>query len=232
MPSVLVTGAGRGFGRALLEEYRRRAWTTFPLVRDAGVAGELREAGERCLPIVADVTSDGAEAAITAALGEADLPLDLLVNNAGIVRKIRGLAAADPADLEAHFRVHCVGALRATRAALPWLARAGRPLVVNVSSRFGSIARTAAGEFRGLYAYHCAKAAENMLAASLDAELSPSGVRVVAAHPGRLKTALGAADADIDPSDAARAFADWVAALPRDAPCALYDVTAGGVIDW
>jgi NAD(P)-dependent dehydrogenase (short-subunit alcohol dehydrogenase family) len=232
MPSVLVTGAGRGFGRALLEEYRRRGWTTFPLVRDRGVADELRRCGERCRPVVADLTDDGAEAAIAAALGTADVPLDLLVNNAGIVRKVRGLAAADSADLEAHFRVHCVGALRATRAALPWLARAERPLVVNVSSRFGSIARTAAGEFRGLYAYHCAKAAEDMLTACLDAELRPSGVRVVAVHPGRLKTPLGAADADVDPSDAARAFADWAAALPRDAPCALYDVTAGGVIDW
>lgn len=162
----------------------------------------------------------------------ADLPLDLLVNNAGIVRKHRGLAAAEPADMEAQFRVHCVGALRGTRAALPWLVRAGRPLVVNVSSRFGSIARTAAGAFRGLYTYHCAKAAENMLMACLDAELRTSGVRVVAVHPGRLKTPLGAADADVDPSDAARALADWAAALPRNAPCALYDVMDDDVIDW
>lgn len=232
MPSVLVTGAGRGFGRALLEEYARRGWTTLPLVRDAGVAEELRRTFERCRPVLTDLTADGAEDAIAAALGAEGLPLDLLVNNAGIVRKLRGLAAAEAADLEAHVRVHCVGALRATRAALPWLARAERPLVVNVSSRFGSIARTAAGEFRGLYAYHCAKAAENMLTACLDAELRASGVRVFAAHPGKLRTPHGAADADTDPSDAARAFAAWAAAVPRDAPCALYDVTGGGVIEW
>lgn len=232
MPSVLVTGAGRGFGRALLSEYQRRSWATFPLVRDPVVAGELRESSPGCRPVVADLAEEGAEAAVATALGAADLPLDLLVNNAGIVRKLRGLAAADPEELVAHFRVHCVGALRATRAALPWLARAERPLVVNVSSRFGSIARTAAGEFRGLYAYHCAKAAQDMLTACLDAELCASGVRVLAVHPGKLRTPLGAADADTDAADAARAFADWAAAVPRDAPCALYDVTGGGVIGW
>lgn len=232
MPAVLVTGAGRGFGRALLEEYERRGWATFPLVRDPGVAAELRRRSSGCRPVVADLAGDGAEDAISSALGAADLPLDLLVNNAGIVRKLRGLAAAQPSDLEAHFRVHCVGALRATRAALPWLSRAGRPLVANVSSRFGSISRTAAGEFRGLYAYHCAKAAQDMLTACLDAELRASGVRVLAVHPGRLRTPLGAADADLEPADAARAFADWAAAVPRDAPCALYDVTGGGVLDW
>ena len=232
MPSILVTGAGRGFGRALVAEYLARGWTVLPLVRDERVAGDLAATSARCRPVLADVTTDDAEAAIAGALGAAGLPLDLLVNNAGIVRKLRGLAAADPADLEDHFRVHCLGALRAARAALPWLRRSPRPLVVNVSSRFGSIARTAAGEFRGLYSYHCAKAAQDMLTACLDAELGASGVRVLAVHPGKLRTPNGAADADTDPADAARAFADWAAGVPRDAPCALYDIASGGGIAW
>jgi len=232
MPAVLVTGAARGFGRALLSEYERRGWATFPLVRDPRAAAELRTGPESRRPILSDVSVDGAESAIAEALAAADLPLDLLVNNAGIVRKLRGLAAADPADVEAHFRVHCLGALRATRAALPWLRRSSRPFVVNVSSRFGSIARTAAGEFRGLYAYNIAKAAQNMLTACLDQELRGEGVRVLAVHPGKLRTPNGAADADTEPADAARALADWLDRADRDAPCGAWDLMGGGLIEW
>ena len=121
-----------------------------------------------CRPIVADVATDGVEEAIAAALGEHDQALDLLVNNAGSIRKLRGLAATTAADLEALFRVHCVGPLRCVRAALPWLRRSARATVVDVTSRFGSIGRTAAGEFRGIYSYQIAKAAQNMLSVCLD----------------------------------------------------------------
>jgi NAD(P)-dependent dehydrogenase (short-subunit alcohol dehydrogenase family) len=134
--------------------------------------------------------------------------------------------------MEEIFRVHCVGALRCTKAALPWLRRAARPVVVNVSSRFGSIGRTAAGEFRGIYSYNVAKAALDMLTACLDRELRADGIRVFAVHPGRLRTAVGAADADTDPADAARKLADWVEQVAPDAPCGLHDLVGGGLIEW
>lgn len=232
MPAVLITGAGRGFGRALLEEYLARGWTTFPLVRDGRVATELEAQSAGCRPVVADVGTGEVEAAIAEALGAAGVPLDLLVNNAGHVRKLRGLAATEAADLEELFRVHCVGALRCTRAALPWLRQAARPLVVNVSSRFGSIARTAAGEFRGIYSYNVAKAAQNMLTACLDHELRGEGLRVFAVHPGRLRTSVGAVDADTDPAAAARALANWVERVDGDAPCGCYDLMGGGLVEW
>lgn len=231
MPAVLVTGAGRGFGRALAQEYLRRGWTLYPLVRDPGAA-EKFAAVPACRPIVADVAADGVEEAIAAALGEHDEALDLLVNNAGSIRKLRGLAATTPADLEALFRVHCVGALRCVRAALPWLRRSAGATVVDVTSRFGSIGRTAAGEFRGIYSYQIAKAAQNMLSVCLDHELRAEGIRVFAVHPGRLRTAAGAVDADTEPAIAARRFADWVDRVGRDAPCGCHDLMGGGLIEW
>lgn len=230
MPAVLITGAGRGFGRAVLEEYLGRRWTAFPLVRDSRVAESLT--GPGCRPIVADVASSEADGVIAGALDARGEPLDLLVNNAGSIRKLRGLASTEPEDLEGLFRVHCVGALRCTRAALPWLRRAARPLVVNVTSRFGSIGRTAAGEFRGIYSYNVAKAAQNMLTACLDQELRGEGIRVFAVHPGRLRTSVGAADADTEPETAARAFADWVERVDRNAPCVCHDLMGGSVIEW
>lgn len=232
MPAVLITGAGRGFGRALLDEYLARGWDVIPLVRDSAVAEALRGLSDRCHPIVADVGRDGTESAIASVLATLGAPLDLLVNSAGQIFKKRGLALTEPEDVEALLRVHCVGALRCVKAALPWLRRAPRPTVVNVSSRFGSLARTEGGEYRGIVSYHVAKAAQNMLSVCLDRELRREGIRVFAVHPGRLRTSVAAADADTEPTDAARTLADWVERVDREAPVGCHDLMRGELIEW
>lgn len=231
MPSVLITGASRGFGRELARVYARRGWTLFPLVRDP-LAAKAWAGSDRCHPVCADVGGPWVEDAIAGAFAGRNGGLDLLVNNAGPIRKLRWLPETVTEDVEELFRVHCVGALRCTRAALPFLRRAPRPTVVNVTSRFGSIARSAAGEFRGLYSYSLAKCAQNMLTVCLDRELRKEGIRVWAVHPGRLRTSCAAADADTEPEVAAERLADWVESVDRDAGCFLYDLMGGGVIPW
>jgi NAD(P)-dependent dehydrogenase (short-subunit alcohol dehydrogenase family) len=231
MPSVLITGASRGFGRELAGVFARRGWDLFPLVRDPDAA-KAWAGSDRCHPICADVGTSWVEDAIAGALAARKDGLDLLVNNAGDIRKVRWLPHTVVEDVEEMFRVHCAGALRCTRAALPFLRRSPRAMVVNVTSRFGSIARCADGEFRGLYSYSVAKAAQNMLTACLDRELRKEGIRVWAVHPGRLKTQAAASDADTDPVVAAHRLADWVDAVDPDAPCLLYDLMEGGVIPW
>ncbi|HVN75751.1 MAG TPA: SDR family NAD(P)-dependent oxidoreductase, partial [Thermoanaerobaculaceae bacterium] len=228
MPSVLITGASRGFGRALLDVFAARQWTVFPLVRDAGLAARLCFGhGQSCHPVVADVATEGVGPAIAEVLGRHLGALDLLINNAGSIRKTRGAAAADPADFDEAFQTHCVGALRCVKAALPFLRRSPQATVVNVTSRWGSIARTEAGMGGGIYSYQIAKCAQNMLSACLDQELRPEGIRVFALHPGRLLTAVAAADADTPPEEAAARLADWVVAVDRDAPCGIHDLTGG-----
>src|SRR5512136_1122718 len=180
MPSILVTGASRGFGRELASLYRERGWTVFPLVRDARAQAAWMAADRTsCHPICGDVGSPDVETAIAATLAAHADALDLLVNNAGHIRKLRWLPETTAEDVEDLFRVHCVGALRCTRAALPFLRRGTRPTVVNVTSRFGSVAGAAAGGFRGIYSYSIAKCAQNMLTACLDQELRKEGIRVL-----------------------------------------------------
>jgi NAD(P)-dependent dehydrogenase (short-subunit alcohol dehydrogenase family) len=231
MPSVLVTGAGHGFGRELGRVFLERGWTVLPLVRAPEDMAPWAEA-DRCFPLCADVGAADAEHAIGRALEARTSALDLLVNNAGQIHKRRWLSETVVEDVEELFRVHCAGALRCTRAALPFLRRAPRPIVVNVTSRFGSIARSAAGEFRGIYSYSIAKCAQNMLTVCLDQELRKEGIRVFAVHPGRLRTAAAAVDADTEPQVAAARLADWLDAIDRDADCFLYDLMGGGVLPW
>ena len=233
MPSVLITGAGRGFGLALFDVYSQRGWTVLPLVRDPQVASELQgSSSSACHPIVADVTSGQLEEAIEEVVGEHCESLDVLINNAGNIKKRRGLENTFPQDVEDLFRVHCVGALRCTKAVLPYLARASSPVVVNISSRFGSIARVMAGQGTTIYSYPIAKCAQNMLSACLDQELKKQGIRVFAVHPGGLKTSAAAPDADTEPETAAVALADWIDGIDDGTPCGFHDVMSGTLLSW
>lgn len=233
MPCVMITGAGRGFGRALFDAYRARGWSLFPLVREPAVAETLASiSGAECHPVVGDVADPAVESEIERILRGNCTALDLLINNAGNIKKLRWLPDTVPEDLESLFRVHCVGALRCTRATLPWLRKSAEPLVVNVTSRWGSIARTTAGQFRGIYSYQIAKCAQNMLTACLDQELRPQGIRVAAVHPGKLTTEAGASDADTAPDVAAVRLADWIQAFDRTQPCAFHDIMSGSLLEW
>lgn len=233
MHTVLITGASRGFGHALFDVYAQRGWTTFPLVRDSRTAMQLqKEGGPACHPIVADVSSNDVAREIERVLEEYTETLDVLLNNAGNIKKHRGFQNTSIEDMQALFEVHCLGAFRCTRAALPFLQRSGRAIVVNISSRWGSISRTAAGGGGGIYSYQIAKSSQNMLTACLDQELKEVGVRVMAVHPGKLKTEVAAADADTEPQEAARALADWVERIDERTRCGLYDLMGEKYLEW
>jgi NAD(P)-dependent dehydrogenase (short-subunit alcohol dehydrogenase family) len=216
--SVLITGAGRGFGYALVEVFLAGAWTVFPLVRQEKDAARLKTMQpDRCTPIVSDVTA--ADLAIKAAAALGDCPgLDLLINNAGMGGVGKSFAATTTDELETLFRVHCAGAFNVIKAVMPNLQKSPNPIIINVSSRLGSMMRNAGAEFKGKpfsYSYRIAKAAQNMLTLCLLQEFGDQGIDIYAIHPGELKTANAAYDATREPKDAALKLMEW---LERDLP--------------
>lgn len=233
MKSVLITGANRGFGRALFDIYSHRGWQMFPLVRRAEAARELiRAAKSPCFPILADVTAPNPGEAITRVLATHTKTLDVLINNAGFAKKISGILTISANDLVEHFQVHCCGVLETTRAAFPFLKQAAAPLVINISSRKGSLALNLAETYDRAHPYRIAKCAQNMLTVSLDQELRPLGIPVFAVHPGRLITDAAPPDADTRPEIAAEKLVNWIEQIDRTAPCALYDIMHGTVLPW
>jgi NAD(P)-dependent dehydrogenase (short-subunit alcohol dehydrogenase family) len=233
MSSILITGAAKGFGNELFRVYSERKWKIFPLVRNRRSAEKLlREENRLCFPILGDVASDDIENIIRNTLKNRTDSLDILINNAGSIKKNRGIQNTRTKDMEDHFRVHCVGAFHCTRAVLPFLKKASKPVIVNISSRWGSIFRTLSGMGGGIYSYQIAKCAQNMLSATLDQELTPLGIRVFSVHPGRLKTSVGAPDADVLPRDAALRLADWIESTDRTTVCGCHDLMDGGLIEW
>jgi NAD(P)-dependent dehydrogenase (short-subunit alcohol dehydrogenase family) len=211
--NILITGASRGFGAALTRSYFARGCRVFGLVRKSEDARKLESSLASCIPIVGDVTSPSVCAAIRAALNGRDSALDILVNNAGIGGNLSKLESGVEDEVLQQLQVHCVGALRVTRCVMPFLQRSSRALVVNITSRFGSIARTVSGDLanRGIsYSYVIAKAAQNMLTLRLAEELRNTPVNVCCVHPGVMRTASGHSPDAFETAElAAERFVEW-----------------------
>lgn len=221
---VLVTGANRGFGAACVAEFAEAGWDVIAVSRSAQPAstGRVRQ-------VQWDVTDDDT-APLTDALGTE--PLALLVNNAGAGTPGTPLEHIEVSKLLSVVDVNVGGVIRATRAARPNLLLAGAPLVVNVSSRLGSIYDQAAGRYRGYstsYAYRISKAAQNMATVCLASELGPA-IRVWGVHPGRLATGMGRAGAAEDPRLAAGRLRSLADSSCSESP--RYLDLAGGEIAW
>ncbi|GAA1596046.1 SDR family oxidoreductase [Actinoplanes couchii] len=196
----MVTGASRGFGRALALELAGRGWDVIAGVRD----GSLDH------PRIRTVVLDVREPVDDTLFG--DGPIDVLVNNAGVGAPADPIETADPAAVLNAVDVNVAGPMRLVQALLPRLEKAPDPLIVNLTSRLGSLNAQAEGRFadrRTSYAYKISKAAQNMLTISLAQELA-GRVRCWAVHPGALTTAMASIDARTAPEEAAVRLADLI----------------------
>ena len=203
--NVLITGANRGFGRSLAQQFADHGYGVYLVVRRADVADELQRLGDKVAVLVADVTQANYEQLLVQWLG--NTTLDVVINNAGCGTKAPTLAQTQPEFLRKEFETNCVAVLATVKGSLAALKRAGAPLVVNVSSRRGSLTMQSQGAAKGSgcsYSYRISKAAQNMLTLCLADDLEEDGIRLVSLHPGRLVTDMAAVDAHLSADEAAR----------------------------
>lgn len=178
MPSVLVTGATRGIGRATAIRLATKGWYVFAGVRQAQDGEELSSAQPgRISPVVVDITDAEQVAALDQTL-PADL--DALVNNAGVV--VGGPMEAIPlSELRRQLEVNVVGQVAVTQTLLPRLRRT-RGRVVFVSSLSGRVATPLTGP------YNASKFAIEAVADALRMEVAPWGIRVALVEPAQTDT--------------------------------------------
>src|SRR5262245_59704012 len=169
--TVLITGANRGIGRALVNEALRRG---AKMVYAGTRSGALQNADERATPLTLDVTSISQ---IQSAVNEVDA-LDVLINNAGVAI-YDDLSTSDA--IEQHLAVNFLGMFKVTRAFLPLLRRSKGALVNNLSL-------VALAPLPIIPGYSISKAAASNMTQSLRALLAGQGGTVHGVFLGPIDT--------------------------------------------
>jgi NAD(P)-dependent dehydrogenase (short-subunit alcohol dehydrogenase family) len=184
---ALVTGGGRGVGRAIGEALAAAGARVGLVARSGGeldeAVGAVAAGGGVARGWTADVTDLGAVAEVVeveAALG----PVTLLVNNAGTAQEPGPLWEADPDGWWRDLEVHVRGAFNCCRAVLPGMVARRRGRVVNIGSMVG------ARDEPYVSAYACAKAAYFRLTGTLAAETAGHDVTVLCVSPGLVRTRM------------------------------------------
>lgn len=179
MSNVLITGCNRGIGLQLAKQLQERGENVIGVCRRS--SPELNSLGVRVIDGVDVADADGIRKLV---LELADLPLDILINNAGILRS-DAFGELDYDDMLLQFRVNALGPLRVTEALSGNLQEGAK--VAIVTSRVGSIEDNGSG---GNWGYRTSKAAVNMIGKNLMHELRPRGIAVALLHPGLVATEM------------------------------------------
>lgn len=194
MPTVLITGAGKGLGFEFARQYAAEGWSVHACVRDPGECARLAALGRTVRTHVADITDRTALMRLAADLK--DVAIDLLICNAGVYGpKGCRFGQTDYAAWTQVLRVNVLGSMATVEALVANVEASERRLVVFMSSRLGSIALNDGGDL----IYRSSKAALNQVAKTLSVELAPRGICIVALSPGHVRTDMGGPQAPLAP---------------------------------
>jgi NAD(P)-dependent dehydrogenase (short-subunit alcohol dehydrogenase family) len=204
--TLFVTGADMGLGyslvRMVLGAGDRVVAGVFQSAEKLEAIARIEAGALEWVPL--DVTDLDSVREAARRTSEKTSSLDILINNAGIIFSDNA-APLEELDLsnmhlEKTMEVNAFGPLRVTQQFLPLLEKGKQKLIINISSEAGSITdctRTA------WFSYNMSKTALNMQAKILQNYLGPRGYKILAIHPGWMRTSMGGPEADINPDETA-----------------------------
>jgi len=216
MSNVVITGANRGIGLALVKAYADAGDRVYALCRSPEKAEELSQLASASNGKVSlhQVDVGNAQSTKEAVKAIGDVPVDVLLNVAGIL-------GGDPGsildvdfteekfdDWRDAFEVMTIGPFRLAQGLLPNLLKA-KGKVMTVSSQLAA----STWPYGGYYAYGATKAGVGRVMRSMAIDLKDKGVYVASIHPGYVQTDMGGPDAEITPAESAAGIKKVVEAL-------------------
>ena len=226
MPSVLLTGANRGLALEFARSFANDGWRVHACCRHPEKATALKALSGDIHRYRLDVTDSLQVANLARSLrGE---PIDLLLNNAGLIGTPAVFGKVDYDDWLEVFKVNTMAPLRLAERFIEHVAAGELKLIANVSSRLGSIAHNEGG---GRYIYRSTKAALNMVVKSMAIDLEPRGITVVAFHPGWVRTDMGGPEGDLSTEESVADLRQLVGRLTFEDSGKFFNHD-GSLIDW
>jgi NAD(P)-dependent dehydrogenase (short-subunit alcohol dehydrogenase family) len=198
--TAMVTGAGRGIGRAVAVELAAAGMAVALVARSedqlAETAQQVKHLGAAAVVVPADL-ADMSQLTRAIYLATDQLgAVDVLINDAAMVGPLGPSASVDRTEWAATFSINVVAAAALSFAVLPAMVERGWGRIVNVSSAIAAHP----GAMVGMNAYAASKAALEAHTINLAAELAGSGVTVNAFRPGSVDTAMQAGIRAQDPT--------------------------------
>lgn len=210
--TVVITGANRGIGLMFAQQYAEAGARVLAACRHPEQARELSRLAAKTRGRVSvhplDVTNPAQIQALAGIL--ADTPVDILINNAGSYGPASAFGDTDVEGWLETFRINTVAPLKIMEALVEPVASGRRRLMVNISSKMGSMADNGSG---GSYIYRSTKAALNAITVSAARDLGARGITVVALHPGWVRTDMGGPDAEITTEQSVTAMRQTISHL-------------------
>ncbi|WP_420410750.1 SDR family oxidoreductase [Roseibium sp.] len=199
MTTCLITAANRGIGRELVRAALSKDWTVYGSVRTEDAARDVSESFDgKVTPLIFDVTD---HSAVKAAADYLDAPIDVLINNAGIIGpKNQDPLNMDYSGFQETLAVNTLAPLAVAQAFLPHLLKDHPGKIVTISSQMSWMGYRKPDKL----AYRASKAAVNKVMQGLATELEDKNVPVILIDPGWVRTDMGGDGADNDPADVAK----------------------------
>jgi NAD(P)-dependent dehydrogenase (short-subunit alcohol dehydrogenase family) len=185
---ALITGGGRGIGKAVALAYGREGAKLAICARTGSeieeTAKEIKAIGAECLAVVCDVSQEESVAKAVQEVQEKFGRIDILINNAGVMTRPAPLAELEVRKWDYTISVNLRGPFLVTRAVLPLMMRQRSGSIINLSSSIGR------GAYANFAAYAASKWGIEGLTQTLATELRSRNIRVNTVDPGTIATKL------------------------------------------
>jgi NAD(P)-dependent dehydrogenase (short-subunit alcohol dehydrogenase family) len=233
MKRILITGASRGIGLEICTQLIADGHDVLATYRSEKTANsllDLNDSAKNLHTFEMDVNSSDSVKSAMSEIAKRFSSLDLVFNNAGIL----DWSPLDEVSSDAFrsiYETNVIGVFRVSEAAIPLLRNGNEPLIVNLSSRLGSIELRGNSQLGGAIAYQCSKAALNMLTKQMSIDYAKHGVRTISISPGWVKTDMGGEEAKYEVSESVELFLSRINQLPPESN-GIFMGEDGEIIPW